>query len=212
MRKILIIGAGGWGREVLDQLCGDPARCVEWNVKGFLDSRAHMLDGFNYDYRILGDPMTYVPQPDDVFVCAVGSPRDRQKYARPLLDKGATFIPILTDMTGHRPSLRIGNGCLLSPRVQLGSGVRLGDFVNVHSLTILGHDVQVGDYAQIGAMNFIGGGARIGAFAVLHPHATVLPGVQIGDEAVVGAGAVVLKDVPAGATVFGNPGKIIFQK
>jgi len=46
----------------------------------------------------------------------------------------------------------------------------------------------------------------------VHPRATILPGVTIGDHAVVGAGAVVLKDVPVGATVFGNPAKVIFQK
>jgi acetyltransferase-like isoleucine patch superfamily enzyme len=53
---------------------------------------------------------------------------------------------------------------------------------------------------------------RIGEFAIVHPRATILPGVSVGDNAVIGAGAVVLKDVPAGATVFGNPAKVIFQK
>jgi acetyltransferase-like isoleucine patch superfamily enzyme len=46
-------------------------------------------------------------------------------------------------------------------------------------------------------------GARIGA------NATLLPGVTIGEGAVVGAGAVVTKDVPDGATVVGNPARIL---
>jgi maltose O-acetyltransferase len=37
----------------------------------------------------------------------------------------------------------------------------------------------------------------------------ILPGLTIGDRAMVGAGAVVTRSVPAGATVVGNPARII---
>lgn len=49
----------------------------------------------------------------------------------------------------------------------------------------------------------IGDGARIGIGAI------VLKGVQIGDGAGVDAGAVVTRDVPAGATVEGNPARLV---
>jgi acetyltransferase-like isoleucine patch superfamily enzyme len=46
-------------------------------------------------------------------------------------------------------------------------------------------------------------GASIGS------NATILGGVEIGERALVGAGAVVTRNVPPGATVAGNPAKII---
>jgi UDP-2-acetamido-3-amino-2,3-dideoxy-glucuronate N-acetyltransferase len=46
-------------------------------------------------------------------------------------------------------------------------------------------------------------GASIGS------NATILCGVEIGERALVGAGAVVTRSVPAGATVAGNPAKVI---
>jgi acetyltransferase-like isoleucine patch superfamily enzyme len=48
-------------------------------------------------------------------------------------------------------------------------------------------------------------GASIGS------NATILCGVTIGEGAVVGAGSVVTRDVPEGATVVGNPARVLRQ-
>ncbi|GAB6415772.1 hypothetical protein bcgnr5379_63630 [Bacillus cereus] len=65
MLQTLIIGAGGWGREVLAQMQGDPARGQEWDIKGFLDSRPGILGDTGCDTPILGTPLDYVPSPRD---------------------------------------------------------------------------------------------------------------------------------------------------
>ncbi|EPD36179.1 MULTISPECIES: acetyltransferase [Delftia] len=210
IHKILIIGAGGWGREVLAQMQDDPANGKDWTIKGFLDSRPGLLGDTGCDTPILGNPLDYVPAPEDAFVCAIGAPAARHDYSQPLLTRGAEFIPLLTGAFLN-PRIRIGKGCILCSRVQISPDVWIGDFANIHTMTVVGHDAHIGDYAQIGAMVFIGGGTCIGARAVVNPHATILPGIQIGEGATVGAGAVVVKDVPAGSTVFGNPAKVIFH-
>lgn len=38
---------------------------------------------------------------------------------------------------------------------------------------------------------------------------SIIQGIKIGKWCTIGAGAVIIKDVPDGATVVGNPGKII---
>ena len=49
----------------------------------------------------------------------------------------------------------------------------------------------------------VGEGTHIGIGA------NVIPGIKIGKWATIGAGAVILKDVVDGATVVGNPGRVI---
>lgn len=213
MRKAYIIGAGGWGREVLVQMQDDPACNRDWTIAGFLDTRSQLLDGVDCGAAIVGDPLSHVPQDDEVFVCAVGLPRGRQQFAQPILSRGGRFLHVRTpyNTVGYLSvRVHLGTGCFWAARAQISPDVWIGDFANIHSGTIIGHDVHIGDYAQIGAMVFIGGGARIGDFAIVHPNATILPGVQIGEGATVGAGAVVVKNVPSASTVFGNPARTIF--
>lgn len=206
MIDVYIVGAGGHGRVVLGQMLDDVACNKEWQIAGFLDERKHLLDGYNYDIGIVGDPITYVPKADDRFVCALGASEHRKTYAAPLLSKGAIFINILTEVYRGR-NVKLGEGCFFERRVGIGPDSDIGDFVNIHSLAILGHDVKVGDYSDIGALSFIGGSVKIGAGVMVHPHSTILPGKVIGDGAIIGAGSVVISNVPAGVTVFGNPAK-----
>jgi sugar O-acyltransferase (sialic acid O-acetyltransferase NeuD family) len=213
MKKVYIIGASGWGREVLVQMRDAPDCDKKWSIAGFLDTRPHLLDGIDCGASIVGSPLTHDPQPDESFVCAVGLPMGREQYARPILEKGGEFIHIRTPYnTDGYLSVRVhlGTGCFWAARVQFSPDVWVGDFANIHSGTIISHDVRIGRYAQIGAMVFMGGGAQIGDYAIVHPHATILPHVKVGEGATVGAGAVVVKDVPPRVTVFGNPARVIY--
>jgi len=213
VKKLLIIGAGGYGRVILSQCLRDDARGKAWEIGGFLDDRHDVLRGFDLPYGIVGDPMTFVPGPDDVFVCALGEPRMKKKYTDPLVARNARFINLLSQSgkMGTEVSLgdnvRLQTGIIFEPRVLVAPETSIGAFVTIGSTAIIGHDVQIGAYSFVNAFAFVGSRARVGEFVVVHPHSTILPGVRIGDGAVIGAGSVVVTNVPGNVTVFGNPAK-----
>ena len=124
-----------------------------------------------------------------------------------------------------------GRGAVVRPpfHCDYGFNIRLGAgvFVNFDCVILdvvevtIGEGTQIGPAVQIYAADHprdaaqrragleFGRPVRIGRHVWIGGGAIILPGVSIGDEAIVGAGSVVTRDVPAGATVAGNPARII---
>lgn len=202
---VIIISAGGFGRSMLCTADSDPDSGKLWRVTGFLDDRAGLAE--SAPRPIVGDPFTYQAKPNDRFLCALGDPHMRRKYAAPLLAQGARFINLCTGLRAAT-GLKLGQGSMFDLTVQMGVDTEVGDFVIIQSTVVIGYQVKIGSYATINSFVFIGGRAEIGEDVTIHPHATILPGVKIGKGAVIGAGSVVIKDVPPGVTMIGNPAKV----
>jgi len=209
MKNLIIIGAGGFGREVLCWALDVEPSQNEWRVGGFLDDNLAALDGYMLAHQIIGAPSSYVPNGNDVFICAIGHPKTKIKVCRSLQDRGALFINLIhpTALVGRFNKL--GCGCILCPRSCITTNVTLGDFVTLNANSGVGHDGIVDDGSTISAYCDITGFAKLGKRVFLGSHAVVLPGKVVGDDAIVGAGSVVVKNVKPGATVFGVPAKQI---
>lgn len=211
MKHLIIIGARGWGREVYATAIGTKAYCNgEYDVKGFLDSKADALDGLKGDYPpILGAPETYEIQEDDIFFVAMGEPKWRKYYAEIMEQKGATFMTIIAEGAIVNTTAIIGNGSFVSARSFVSDNVVLGKHTAILSLVTLGHDVKVGAYSTIEAYSFLGGYAEVGQESVMHVRSTLIAHKKIGHQVSVGSGSVVMRNVKDRLHVFGNPAQKI---
>jgi sugar O-acyltransferase (sialic acid O-acetyltransferase NeuD family) len=205
--RLLIVGAGGFGREVLAWALAIPPAARDWDVAGFLDANPAALDGFPCDCPILGDPSTYAPGPEDRLLPAVADPSTKLRICRGLKARGGRFATLVHPAAIVGPACRIGEGCVLCPRVTLTTNVTLGNFVTVNAYSGFGHDAVVGDGCTISSHVDVTGAVRLGEGVLLGSHATVLPRVEVGAYAVIGAGSAVVRNVPPGATVMGVPAK-----
>ena len=204
-RQLLIVGAGGYGREVLSYIEDDNPL---FDFKGFLDSRADALAGTPRTPGIVGDPMHYQPQADEVFMVALGDPRLREHYSSVLREQHQVdFATVVHPRANVNRHARLGRGCIISPGAGISVDVQIGDFSCVQEFTVIGHDAQIGPWVQINSHCTIGGGARIGAYAVIHPNCVISSRAVIGEGAVVAPGSVVVGRIPAGITVLGNPAR-----
>lgn len=212
MKRLLIVGAGGFGREVLCWARDVEPTQSEWIVSGFLDANPAALDGFNVPLEIFGDPATFTLSENDRCVCAIGDPAIKQRVVTGLLSRGAQFSSLIHPSVIVGANCSIGIGCVLCPRVVVTTHVGLGRFVTLNVAATIGHDVRIGDWCTLNGHTDITGKVCLGEAVFAGSHACVLPGLRVDDCVVIGAGAVVTRNVKAGATMFGVPARLISCK
>lgn len=210
MKKLVIIGARGFGREVYHLAKESIGYNSEYVIKGFLDDKFNALIGYSSYPPILSSVESYKVENDDVFICALGEGKSRKRYVEIITEKGGDFINIIHPSSIINSNPKIGIGLIIAANCYVSCDILINNYVVLHVGTTLGHDVKIGNYCSLGAYSFMGGGAEIEDFVTLHPKASILPHIKVSNCSIVGVNSVVMKNVPEKVTVFGNPAKIIF--
>jgi len=210
MKRLIIVGAGGFGREVLSYCQDCQHQKKEWEIKGFIDDNKVALESYNYNLLIIDTIKDYSPQPDDVFVMAIGFPTiNKLIVGEMLINKGAHFISIIHPLARVDKRASIGAGCVIAPWACISCEVNLGDFITINAYASVGHDSILHNGCTISSYGSIAGKAKLGKGVSVGIHGVILPGVEIGDFATVGSGSVAVKLVKPNTMVMGVPAKKI---
>lgn len=205
INSLIIVGAGQFGREVYTWAVQAIQHGTPWKIKGFLDSRPEILDGFDYPVPILAAPESYLPQAADLFLCAMGDPLAKQRYSELIERQGGRFATLIHPTALVGLHIEIGAGSILCPFTQLSCDIHLGRHVTFGTHSSAAHDTVIGDFCQISGACQINGRAQLAAGVFLGSHATILPEARVGEWSHVGAHSVVLKRVAPYDKVFGVP-------
>lgn len=205
-RRILIVGAGGFGREVAEwarQTWPDKAHLLA----GMLSEDAGCLAGTGCPLAIVGRPSDFEPLAGDCLLLGIGIPRVRRRVTESLLARGAQFLTLVHPTAVVADSARLGTGVVICPHAVVSVDTRLGDFAVLNYHTSLGHDASVGDYSVLSPYATLGGSAAVGEDVFLGLHATVGPRISVGDRVVISANSCALSPVLADSLVYGVPGR-----
>jgi sugar O-acyltransferase (sialic acid O-acetyltransferase NeuD family) len=206
MKDIIIVGAAGFGREVLKYIEDINEVNLTWNIKGFLDDNLNALDGVECDYKIIGTIKDYQPKENEELILALAFPEVKKRVVENLLSKNAKFATLLHPLANINKYSHIGIGCVVSPYCNISTNATVGDFVTVLSSGIA-HDASVGDYSTLSGRCALNGHVQVGQMVYMGCGVLVAPSKKIGDNATVGIGSVVISNVKSNTKVFGNPAK-----
>ena len=205
-RGLLIYGAGGHGRVVVDAAlsCG-------FEVRGVVDDDRARWGTSIHDVPVIGGREVLGDYAVDeyVVVLAVGDGDARSRLSDVLEGTGRRFATVVHPSAVLGRGSSLGEGTVILPAAVVHTDAKVGRHVIINTAATVDHDCLVGDFAHISPGAHLAGGVQIRRGAHIGVGASVAPGVVVGRDAIVGAGAVVINDVPAGTIVAGVPARLI---
>lgn len=208
MKKLVIIGVGGFGREVAWLVERINEVNPAWDLLGFLDDNKKLHGNIVGGYPVLGGCDWLNEYRDDTYaVCSIGSSKIRRKIIERL--DWAKFATIVDPSVIMSDKIVLGDGSIICAGTIATVDIEIGSHVIVNIDCTIGHDVVIKDYVTLYPSVNISGNTVLGECVEMGTGSQIIHGLKVGNRSIVGAGAVVVKDIPANCTAMGVPAKPI---
>jgi UDP-perosamine 4-acetyltransferase len=205
---VIIIGAGGHGRVVLDILRAAGSH----KPIGFVDADPQLAGTSIGGLSVLGQA-NLLPklknQKIKAAIVAVGDNRARRSYAKKLLEQGFELINAIHPNSSVSPTAKLGRNVVVAAGAVIGTDSLIADDVIINTSAVVDHECEIGQAVHVCPAAALAGRVRVGEEAFIGLGCRIIQCLTIGPQSVVGAGAVVIADVPEGATVVGVPARVI---
>lgn len=205
---IVLIGAGGHGKVVLDIV----QRQKQHRVVGFVDADASLHDTTISGVAVLGginQLMKLRSQKVRGVIVSIGDNRVRQQYAKEAADAGLELITAIHPNATVASSATIGRNVVVCAGAILCPDATIGDGTIVNTGAIVDHECVIGEAVHLCPGVALAGRVRVGDLAFIGMGARIIQCLSIGARSLVGAGAVVIRDIPPDSTAVGVPASLI---
>ncbi len=209
---LVVVGAGGHGRELVAAVEALNAVTPTWRVLGVVDDGPVDQDRLDrLGVSLLGD-VTWLMDHPSAYALGVGTPAARAHLSKELRSAGMEAATIVHPGAWIGPDVRLGEGVVIYHGCTVTTNVELGAHTHLNVGCAVQHDSVVGSMVQFSPGVMVNGDCVIGDAAFLGTRAVITRGCTVGEGARVGAGAVVLTDVPAHTTVVGTPARALADR
>jgi sugar O-acyltransferase (sialic acid O-acetyltransferase NeuD family) len=212
-KPIVIVGAGGFGREVIDVIdaINAEADAPIWEVVGVVDDAPSEVNLKRLKRRgtpFLGGTGEPLVWPNRVhYVVGIGSTRVRRTIADRYDEAHLRAATLVHPSVTQGFDVRIGEGTVICAGVRLTTNIDLGRHVHLNLNVTVGHDTTVRDFVSVNPLASISGDCLLEEGALIGVSGVVLNGLTVGNGATVGGSACVVRDVPSGVVVKGVPAR-----
>jgi sugar O-acyltransferase (sialic acid O-acetyltransferase NeuD family) len=212
VKKILIIGAGGQGKEVLFYINRINEKEQKYEIVGFLDDNRDFQGKTINGAEVLGgiDWIDNISSLDYVFNLALGEPSTRKKVFEKMSKYDVKYESIIDpSVIIDKTTTKLGEGIIIAPGVVILPNVEINDHALINYNAVIGHDCKIGKYCTIGPNTGIAGNVSIKEGAYIGIGANIIQNLTIGEWSTIGAGAAVVKNIPQKVVAVGVPAKPI---
>jgi sugar O-acyltransferase (sialic acid O-acetyltransferase NeuD family) len=207
MKDIVIIGAGGFGKEVAWLIEQINRVNQTWNLLGYVDDNKPVGTEIN-GTPILG-PIDWLKDQKLSMVCSISQPTIRHQIVEALINTQNEFVTLIHPKIEFSDSVTIGAGSLICEGAKFTVNISIGNHVIIYHDSIICHDTIINDYCTILPSVNISGNVHIDHMTTLGTGSKVIQNLKIGSNVMIGAGSVVIRDIGDNLTAVGVPAKTL---
>ena len=206
-KKIVIVGAGGFGREIaswyLDsELYNKKIVFVDKIKKGEIKIGDYRFPIISNIDEIDHDSM------EKVFM-GVADPESKKNISQEYKQKNIKFSSFVHKSVIVAPGTKISEGTIICPYSVLSNNVYLGKFITVNLCCTIGHDAYLDDFNTLSSHVDITGGCKIGKMVFWGSGSRIIPNISVADRSKIGAGAIVMNKITTAKTIYCMPSKTL---
>jgi len=215
MKEIVIIGAGGVGKEtalLIEQINSEKPT---WHIVEYLDDNRLSHGTYVNNYKVLGGTDLLCDIGSVFAVCAIANYQaklkilEKIKFLEKVKGLKIKFANIIHPSVYISSTNTIGEGCIIYPGVIMSTNIKIGNHVIISPKCGIGHDAVIGDYCSILWNVNISGFVTLGEGVMMGSGSTIIQNKSIGRASIVGAGATVIDNLPEYCTAVGVPARVI---
>ena len=210
VQPLVIVGAGGFGRELLDVVkASNAAGDSDFEVLGILDDGSPDLERLNrIGTSLLGPSEAAADLPAGTrFVIGIGSAAARGELDRRMTEAGLEAAVVVHPRATIGADVHLGGGTVVCAGAVLTTNIRTGRHCHININATIGHDCVLGDRVTVMPGASVSGDVVLADDVMVGTGACIIQGLTVGHGAVVGAGAAVVRSVAGGAVVKGVPAR-----
>ena len=214
MKSVVIVGAGGFGREVLEIFKDQNTISRTWDILGFIDENKELHGKIVNGYPVLGS-LDWVREHNSGnlgCVCAIGICETRKRVVERLQEIGVNFYNAIHPSVIISEFVDLGQDVIICAGSILTVNIKIGDHVHVDTNCTIAHDAVIESYCRLGPGVRINGENHLGEGVYVGTGTTFIQQVSVGTWSTIGAGSVVTEDIPEKVVALGVPTKIIRRK
>lgn len=214
MKDIVIIGAGGFGKEVKTIIDAINKISPVWNVKAFYDDAYVNNEDIIDEVKCIGtlDDLIKTKKGEISLVFGIAD-RDVVNTTVKKLEK----INLFSFPNIIHPSVELNSGVVFGKGNVVAAGsifscdINIGDFNFFNTFMGVGHDAEVGNFNCFMPRVQISGGVKMGDFNFFGMNSSVIQNKTIENNNTINSYTLLTKNIKSDRKYFGIPGKRIFN-
>lgn len=203
MKNLILIGAGGYAKSVLDSIDYN-----NYHMVGFIDE--FKKEDEHLGYPIIAHSLEEIKDRNKyVYFISVGNNKNRLRWYEMINKYDLEIINIIDSTAIISPMAIIGKGCFVGKMVVINSKSIIGNNCIINTKALIEHGCILENHVNMSTNSVINGDVVVGEGSFIGSSSVTIGQLKIGKWSTIGAGAVVVKSVDSNVTVVGVPASVI---